>query len=436
VAALLLVGLVFGGASREAPLRLLLVELASLPVLAWALWRWSEASLAREQRLSLILLAAIIALPVIQIIPLPPSVWTQLPGRELQTQTLAVAGLQPGWAPISIKPAETLRCILALIPPVAIFLAVTLLDPRSRARLALVVAILAVASALLGALQVALPDADSLRLYARIHEGLPIGFFANRNHQATLMCAAVPLVMAYVFGGSRVPGPPQPHRIAIGLVLVGLMVVVAVATRSRAGTVVMGLTLLLSLGVFLREIGPGRRRSIGLIAGGAAAALAAVVLVASSPILQRFDQNRVAEDQRFAVWPNIAEAAQKLTPIGAGFGSFDTVYRAQERLDTMRSGFMNHAHNDYLELWLEGGWPGILIFLALLVWAGWRGWSAWRDKTPDPISRQGRAACLVLVAVAAHSVVDYPLRTPAMAMVVALACAMLIPPPTPKARQA
>jgi O-antigen ligase len=426
-AALMVLGVVLGGASRDNALRVMILELAGLPVLAWALWRWLAATPGRDHRLTLGLMLAIVALPALQLIPLPPGLWTHLPGRDLQVAGLQAIGVPPGWAPVSLKPLETLRSLLALIPPLALFLAAALLDGPARARLAMVVALLAAASALLGVLQITL-DLDILRLYARIHEGRPIGFFPNRNHQAALMCVAAPLTAAWVFGGLRTGERPSGARLLIGLVLIGLMVVTAVATRSRAGTVIMGLILLLGLGLVLRESRPGRRVSLVIAGGAVAAALGMAALVTMTPVLQRFDQEQVAQDQRFAVWPDIAGIAQGLGPVGGGVGGFETVYRSQERLEAMRQGFMNHAHNDYLEIWMEGGWLGLALLLAAFAWAGWRGWRAWTDRSGAPVAAQGRAASLVLVALAAHSIIDYPLRTPALAMTLALACALLIPP--------
>ena len=97
-AVLLAFSFILGGASRDHALRLALVELAALPLLLIAGSRLIKSGLWREHRFALGLLGAVVAIPVIQLIPLPPQVWTGLPGREEMALALELAGLRPGWA--------------------------------------------------------------------------------------------------------------------------------------------------------------------------------------------------------------------------------------------------------------------------------------------------------------------------------------------------
>ena len=94
----------FGGASQGHALRLALVELASLPLLVLATDRLLKDGQWREHRFAIGLAAAIVAIPLIQLIPLPPAVWTRLPGRDQMVVALEIAALQPGWAPLSMAP--------------------------------------------------------------------------------------------------------------------------------------------------------------------------------------------------------------------------------------------------------------------------------------------------------------------------------------------
>ena len=52
-------------------------------------------------------------------------------------------------------------------------------------------------------------------------------------------------------------------------------------------------------------------------------------------------------------------------------------YRAWEPLDLMGPNFINHAHNDYLELWLETGWLAPPILAAFFLWLGRASLKAW-----------------------------------------------------------
>jgi len=132
-AILLAFSFVFGGASQNKALRLALVELAALPLLVLATGRLVQAGLWREHRFALSLLAALVAVPLLQLIPLPPTIWTALPGRDQMALALELAGLPPGWSPLSLAPEQTWRAALALtpaslsvVPPTGALLATTL----------------------------------------------------------------------------------------------------------------------------------------------------------------------------------------------------------------------------------------------------------------------------------------------------------------------
>ena len=53
-------------------------------------------------RVPLILLGALAALMAIQLIPLPPGIWTALPGRERYLEAAAAIGIPQPWRPISL----------------------------------------------------------------------------------------------------------------------------------------------------------------------------------------------------------------------------------------------------------------------------------------------------------------------------------------------
>src|SRR6516162_173888 len=57
------------------------VQLAALPLLAWALFKLTPSRLGHGGQSAIVLLCAIIALPLLQLIPLPPSLWSALPSR-------------------------------------------------------------------------------------------------------------------------------------------------------------------------------------------------------------------------------------------------------------------------------------------------------------------------------------------------------------------
>jgi len=140
-------------------------------------------------------------------------------------------------------------------------------------------------------------------------------------------------------------------------------------------------------------------------------------------LLDRFDTVG-AKEGRFENWPIVAQAADSYLPVGSGTGSFDAVFRSVEPLERLDPTFFNQAHNDYLETWLETGWIGGALIALFMAWFAARSWKAWTSGVSTQRDLQ-RAASVAIGVILAHSVVDYPLRTAAIATVFALCCGLL-----------
>ncbi|MDP3655575.1 MAG: O-antigen ligase family protein [Brevundimonas sp.] len=419
---LLALSFAFGGASQNHALRLALVELASLPLLVLASGRLIHTGVWREHRFALGLLAAVVAIPLIQLIPLPPAVWTALPGRDQMGLALQLAGVEPGWGPLSVTPDRTWGSALALAPAAAFFMAMLSLSQVQRERLVQFCIAAAIASILLGAAQLA-SGGDSLYPWNWTGPGSVTGFFANRNHLASALLVALPF--ATVFGAATLRRRDRrTTALWFGALFAGLVIVALAAIRSRAGITLFAPVMMITLLAAWIAAGRGRPAPGLLVLGGAiGAALTVVAVLALPPILARFDTGNQLEG-RSDRWPLVAETAQSYLPLGSGMGSFDAVYRSVEPLEKLDCTFFNQAHNDYLETWLEAGWLGIGAILAFLIWYARRCWTAWRARP----SREGdlqRAASIGIGVLLLHSVVDYPLRTATLAVVFALCCGLL-----------
>ena len=424
IAAIVLLALSFalGGASQGHALRLALVELASLPLLVLALGRLLQEGLWREHRFALGILGAIVALPLIQLIPLPPVVWSGLPGRDQMVLALDLAGLEPGWAPLSVTPDKTWASALALLPPAAFFVAMLSQSHLQRVRLVQFCIVASIAGILLGAAQLA-SGGNALYVWSWTDAGSVNGLFSNRNHLASSLLVFLPFAVIIGASSLRRQGQ-QTSGLWFAALFAGLVVVALAAIRSRAGITLFVPVIVTSLLAAWIAAGRGRPgRGLLVLLGSVGAALTAVAILALPPILARFDGQESA-DGRFERWPLVAEAAQTYLPLGSGMGSFDAVYRSVEPLEELDSSFFNQAHNEYLETWLEAGWLGIGILLAFLVWYARRTWKAWTA----PPSREGdlqRAASIGIGVLLLHSVGDYPLRTITLAVAFALCCGLL-----------
>jgi O-antigen ligase len=125
------------------------------------------------------------------------------------------------------------------------------------------------------------------------------------------------------------------------------------------------------------------------------------------------------------------DAASHLMPLGSGVGSFENIYRLyedHERLDP--NTIVNHAHNDYVEIAMETGVPGLIVLALFLAWWGIAVWRVWKNDVDGPYAR---AAAVASAAILAHSVVDFPLRTAAISAFFAMCLGLLTLRRRPKA---
>lgn len=420
-AGLLVVAWLLGGASRQHELRLALVELAALPLLGWSVTALIRTGDWQRHRFALLILASVAALPLLQLAPLPPQVWPQLPGRQDPALALELLGIRPGWAGLSLTPDRTWRSLLALLPAVAMFIGVLALPGRDRFNLVRLLLALTGLAILLAAAQMA-SGSEALYLWATTGAGSAVGTFANRNHMATLCLLAIPL--AAIMGGRSMRRSQGSAGLWFSSLFIGLTFVALAIIKSRAGIILAGPTLCASIAAAWIAAGRGRPRpGLMVLIAAAGIALAGIGAFALNPIIERFQTTNESES-RFTNWPFIVEAAEAYLPFGSGIGSFDAVFRSVEPVETLDPTFFNQAHNDYLETWLETGWLGIAILIAFLVWFVRRTGAAWRAPPTTDHDLQ-RAASIGVAVILLHSAGDYPLRTAAMATILAILCGIL-----------
>lgn len=411
--------LVLGGGNWTMPLPRFLAQLIGTGLLICALARGPMRGKWQPGTPDWIVVA-MLALFALHLLPLPPALWTALPGRGAALEVDRALLGAPGWRPLTLDREATLRAALMLVPALAVYVAGRLGDgARHRALLRGVLVALAAATALALA-QAAAPDAAWLHPYPRGDYAWPVGFFTNRNHHAASACMALPLAALWLRGhGKR-------RRVLAGLSLLAAALVLA--TTSRAGA---ALLLIALSGTWLADR-PAQPRAFGMALGlGLAAALAsgmAVVALGGDGLLGVLRRDSPLADARLDYWPLVADAAAAFWPVGSGLGTFLTGYEMMEPLDSLGPLYLNHAHNDYLEIALEAGVPGLVLPLIatweLLVLA----LPAWRSGG----AVQHRLAGIALMLPLLHALVDYPLRTVTLSCLFALAVALLIATPEPE----
>ncbi len=260
----------------------------------------------------------------------------------------------------------------------------------------------------------------------------PLGPFVNRNDIATWLMMAGPLVFGYVIARF------ESERLSSGTA-------VGVRSLHDARTWWLSASVLLMVGALLASLsrsglfgGAAAAATFALLArrrlsrrgfAGVALALGALVLAGGmyaniGALLERISSTVPSDlGGRIAVWRETWPMARDFHWTGIGVGAFERgmlVYQQSTRLI-----FFNHAHNEYLQVLVEGGVllavPAGLAGLAACL-GGLRRLQA--DRTSVYWIRAGAASAVA--AVAAQSVWDTGLRMPPSAVLLAIAAAAML----------
>lgn len=440
--------MVLGGGTRSGFLSDAIIQLLGIPSLLASLWHLlrtgpvdGRANHSCKWRLAFC--ACLVGIPLVQLVPLPPVVWTMLANREAVVETFKLVGGDLPWMPISVSPEATWLSALSLIPPLAVFLSTQLLSYAERRLISLLILAVGLLSVFLGLLQVAQGPSSPLRFFAFTNTGEAVGFFANRNHFATLVYTLILLATCWmtdaVFRARAAWNRKVNDTTAIAAVVAGVAIIVVLISaeamaRSRAG---LALTILALIGAFAlawKEWRAVSRGAAGILVGAVALIFLFVAEFTLYRIMERFSIDPL-EDSRIAFVRNTWIAAMKYLPFGSGIGSFVRVYGMYERpSDVMINAYANHAHNDILEICLETGIFGIILTGCFAVWITKTSLEVWRASTlgsRDIDLWLARSATIIVVLIVFHSFVDYPLRTGAIMTVVAFACGLLVAPHVP-----
>jgi hypothetical protein len=418
----LLLCLVFvtGGSSQARGWSDAVTQLLALPVLLAAGWRVSGLPPSRVRSLGLVAMAAVALLPWLQLLPLSGPLWGLAPERAALGRDLAAVGVAHHTTAWTLTPAATLRGALSLLPGLALFVGALSVDATTQRRLLGLCVLLPIASLVLGFLQMGAPQDSLLNPYPEWAPAMG-GVFANPNHQGTAMLVGLGICLAFVVGSFHVAGGrrnPWPAAIAGGTLLVGLPL-----ANSRAA-VLIGILLMagapLAMVVSARREGSGSgswRRLVLLV-------VAAIVLALALSVAMGWMKVDELEEIRGIIRRATVGAAAGQLPWGSGVASFVPVFQQALPKALLLPAYINAAHNDYAQVWLETGLPGLAV-------AGLAAWAIFRAVR---VGLHGDAAelrllwsgLLGLAVLLIHSFVDYPLRTPALIAIAGLLAGIVL----------
>jgi O-antigen ligase len=388
----------------------------------------------RENRVLLGLAGAVVLLGLLYLVPLPPVLWQSASSMRLVLEVDRATGQGDIWRSLSIAPDMTQGAFFSLFPVLAVLVNGVSIPAGELRHLAVVVLISIVFTGLLTILQLSGPGNGIFYFYGVTNEGAAVGMFANRNHHAIYLAAAIPVLA--VFAGSAARSHALHRRrqfLAAGAGVLILPIVLVSGSRAGFGLCVLGL---LSVPILYwlsrprrsrdsrKDRGVSRKALIGLGVGGAGilALIGWAVLSGRSESLFRIAATGDEVDRRFHVWPVVWAHLREVMPWGVGPGAYEVGFRAIEPDALLRPSYSNHAHNDWLELVYTCGVPGVLVLLAALIALSVAIVHLARASRGDGTVAWGWAGVASVMCLGIGSFFDYPLRVPSIAAFFVIAC--------------
>ncbi|WP_177198461.1 O-antigen ligase [Novosphingobium sp. CF614] len=286
----------------------------------------------------------------------------------------------------------------------------------------------AVVSIFLGIFQKMQGPDSAYYIYEVTNRGGVVGFFANRNHLATLLLVTLPFVGALAVSPKR--GSKHDHAKVGRLMITGcvalLIALGVVIVSSAAGWLLLPPAFFAAVAVFVRgEHGaiPRTLLQVGAVVGLVCCIAAVVAPIKVNDLGDKL--SGIDPHMRNLSIRTTAAAALDYLPFGSGGGTFRLIYPLYEDANKASNEYMNHAHDEYVEIALEHGLPGVaLLGAAIMFWFA-QARRLWRRGEGEVLARAG---CIGVGILLAHSLVDYPSRTAAMAAVGAFAAALMVAP--------
>lgn len=424
---LLIVTFLSGGSSRiDAPLLIVLRPL-SLMICAWALFG-IRIHHFKEYRYTNVLALLIVFVAAVHLLPLPPEIWQSLLGRSLTTDIMIYAGGRGNWLPLVVSPRAGWNAFYSIFTPLAVYLLALQIEPRRQASLLLSLIILSFISI---AVSIAQSTGFEIRLYS--YNSAMSGLFANRNHQGILIALTIPMIYTAtkLWRNSL---RADAHKWKIFTLILSMMLAVIIVTGSRMAFLMSILSIimlpLLSSNPSMSKLAKltnNNRKKIAVLAVVLVSTLLAFIVYGRDATVYRFAD--VADDARVSTWLQTLKIIPIYLPWGAGIGSYAHIYQIHEPLNLLTPTYSNHAHNDWLETVLTLGLPGLAILLACVV--------LYLFSIRVALSATGssgdmrRLGMVILLVFGIASAVDYPLRTPILSSIFALAVVWAATPSKP-----
>lgn len=305
---------------------------------------------------------------------------------------------------------------------------VTVARDRRRQRLVLGALVLSgVAQALYGSIMTLSGIEYGFLAPKGVGHGWATGTFVNRNHLAgyleLALSAGIALVLADLRAGTARTWRQHLAALVETLlsprmrvrIMLALMVVALVLTRSRMGNVAFFVALAVCGNVYILLRHP--KYFVRSLVFFASLVLVDLLIVSEQygldKVVQRLEATDLRTEQRALVFRDLVPVIREYGLVGAGPGAFADAF-APHRSEDIPFHY-DHAHNDYAEFLIETGMVGCALLAALVATTLWHALRVLRRRRDPAAAAIAFAGAMGLVALGIHGLVDFNLRIPAVA---------------------
>jgi O-antigen ligase len=251
--------------------------------------------------------------------------------------------------------------------------------------------------------------------------GSVYGSYVNHNHYAGLIELLLPFALVLAFSGS-VRGA---KRFLLGFSAT-LMAASVFLSQSRGGMLaIIAETVFLAI-LWMRKLSP--KKSAVIFVSFCLITASLVAWIAPQQVGSRM--TNFQDPARWLIHRDSVPMFAAHPFLGSGFGAFPTAF---PHYRVFYDGFfINHAHDDYLELLLETGLIGCGIAIWFIVVLYREGFRNLRGPKLSAVALIRVAALAGATGLLAHSFTDFNLHIPANAALFYLWCAIVTLPPVSK----
>lgn len=366
--------------------------------------------------------AILLAIPIVQILPLPQAVVKLLSPQTFRVYAeTSPPGDNLSWLTLSLYPQATLLELARLTAYICVYIlaAQFLRDRESITRMASAVLAAGVVIALIGIFQRIFWNGKIL-WFREIGDGSPFSTYVNRNHFAGLMELIIPVgigMCIYLLPSIRSADGfktfaseflvhSRTNRLVLYFTGVVIMITALFLSLSRGAIVGLSLSMVLFGAMLL--VRSSTRKKGWFIVAVFLIILFTVGWFGWRPIIERFGKPEAVSEltqSRMVNWKDSWEIAKDFPLFGTGLGTYEHIYPRYKTIS--RQERWEHAHNDYIEGAVELGVSGALVGFYAVVSFFVLMFRALRSRRSHHARLLGIGGMTGIVAILIHSLTDF-----------------------------